>query len=238
MDGNQERNTDGTESSQKKQNGLPMLVWIYGGGFMSGSSTLDIYNAEILASVGNVIVASMQYRVGAFGFLYLAPALPGYEDEAPGKLLNFIIFFFFSLSPPLTHCLSISFAFLLANTVIALHSTSLNHFLHFHSSFGSLSSVLVFFFFCSSSVSSSFPSIVAQVTRIKNSIDSHIVHAENWTKMKKLGEGECFSYPLFKRPIKRTENVKCKKEREKRNVYELDGWKNKMLFCSLKDSKR
>jgi len=64
--------------------GLPMLVWIYGGGYMSGSSTLDIYNAEILSSVGNVIVASMQYRVGAFGFLYLAPHLPGHEDEAPG----------------------------------------------------------------------------------------------------------------------------------------------------------
>ena len=62
-----------------------MLVWIYGGGFMSGSSTLDIYNAEILAAVGNVIVASMQYRVGAFGFLYLSPALgSGREDEAPG----------------------------------------------------------------------------------------------------------------------------------------------------------
>lgn len=65
-----------------------MLVWIYGGGYMSGSSTLDIYNAEILAAVGNVIVASMQYRVGALGFLYLAPHLPGQEEEAPGKLKN------------------------------------------------------------------------------------------------------------------------------------------------------
>lgn len=46
----------------------------------------DIYNAEILAAVGNVIVASMQYRVGAFGFLYLSPMLPGNEDEAPGNL--------------------------------------------------------------------------------------------------------------------------------------------------------
>lgn len=54
--------------------------------FRSGSSTLDIYNAKTLAAVGNVIVASMQYRVGAFGFLYLAPFLPGHEDDAPGKL--------------------------------------------------------------------------------------------------------------------------------------------------------
>lgn len=62
-----------------------MLVWIYGGGFMSGSSTLDIYNAETLAAIGNVIVASMQYRVGSFGFLYLSPILPEGSDEAPGN---------------------------------------------------------------------------------------------------------------------------------------------------------
>lgn len=82
--GEHEHTTHGNDETQTKQNGLAMLVWIYGGGFMSGSSTLDIYNAEILAAVGNVIVASMQYRIGAFGFLYLAPLLPGLEDEVPG----------------------------------------------------------------------------------------------------------------------------------------------------------
>lgn len=54
----------------------------------SGTSTLDIYNAKTLASVGNVIVASMQYRVGAFGFLYMAPYLSGHEDEAPGRSIE------------------------------------------------------------------------------------------------------------------------------------------------------
>ncbi|CRK86983.1 CLUMA_CG000796, isoform A [Clunio marinus] len=73
------------EHHERDFEGLPMLVWIYGGGYMSGSSTLDIYNAKTLAAVGNVIVASMQYRVGAFGFLYLAPFLPGHEDDAPGN---------------------------------------------------------------------------------------------------------------------------------------------------------
>lgn len=68
-----------------------MLIWIYGGGFMSGSSTLDIYNAEILASVGNVIVASMQYRVGAFGFLYLAPMMPAGDENAPGTIFHLIL---------------------------------------------------------------------------------------------------------------------------------------------------
>ena len=55
--------------------GHPILVWIYGGGYMSGTSTLDVYNPELVVATSDVIVASMQYRVGAFGFLYLAPAL-------------------------------------------------------------------------------------------------------------------------------------------------------------------
>lgn len=76
---------------------------------MSGSSTLDIYNAEILASVGNVIVASMQYRVGAFGFLYLSPVLPGFEDDAPGILLKYYLSIYLLLSayfPSFVSCVS------------------------------------------------------------------------------------------------------------------------------------
>lgn len=59
----QQHSTDSEHMSDEEspsKTGLPMLIWLYGGGFMSGSSTLDIYNAEILAAVGNVIVASMQ----------------------------------------------------------------------------------------------------------------------------------------------------------------------------------
>lgn len=77
-----------------------MLVWIYGGGYMSGSSTLDIYNAKTLSAVGNVIVASMQYRVGAFGFLYLAPFLPGHEDDAPGELRTHLLTYSHKLTHP------------------------------------------------------------------------------------------------------------------------------------------
>ncbi|TMW48604.1 hypothetical protein DOY81_006313 [Sarcophaga bullata] len=71
---------------QNTTNGLPILIWIYGGGFMTGSATLDIYNADIMSAVGNVIVASFQYRVGAFGFLHLSPVMPGFEEEAPGNV--------------------------------------------------------------------------------------------------------------------------------------------------------
>ncbi|XP_059611490.1 acetylcholinesterase [Phlebotomus argentipes] len=85
----QSHETTSTERNEhhhhNKSGALPMLVWIYGGGYMSGTSTLDIYNAEMLAAMGNVIVASMQYRVGAFGFLYLSPDEFPYPDAAPGN---------------------------------------------------------------------------------------------------------------------------------------------------------
>ncbi|XP_066596786.1 acetylcholinesterase-like [Prorops nasuta] len=65
--------------------GMPLLVWIYGGGFMSGTATLDVYDADIMAASSNVIIASMQYRVGAFGFLYLNQHFTN-SEEAPGNM--------------------------------------------------------------------------------------------------------------------------------------------------------
>ncbi|XP_018327669.1 acetylcholinesterase [Agrilus planipennis] len=65
---------------------VPILIWIYGGGFMTGSATLDIYDADIMAATNDVIVASMQYRVGAFGFLYLNKYFGHGSEEAPGNM--------------------------------------------------------------------------------------------------------------------------------------------------------
>jgi len=49
---------------------LPILIWIHGGGFTSGSSAL--YDASVLALTQNIIVVTINYRLGAFGFFYLA----------------------------------------------------------------------------------------------------------------------------------------------------------------------
>ncbi|VDN51634.1 unnamed protein product [Dracunculus medinensis] len=59
---------------------LPVLLWVYGGGFWSGCATLEIYDGKIFASEENVIIVSMNYRVSVFGFLYMA------REEAPGNM--------------------------------------------------------------------------------------------------------------------------------------------------------
>ena len=48
----------------------PVMVWLYGGGFQFGSSANPMYNGSSLAEEG-VIVVSLNYRLGVFGFLGL-----------------------------------------------------------------------------------------------------------------------------------------------------------------------
>ena len=55
-----------------------VLLWIYGGGFYSGTTTLNLYDGKILAAANEIIVVSIAYRVGALGFLALGhPTAPG-----------------------------------------------------------------------------------------------------------------------------------------------------------------
>lgn len=66
--------------SPRPQN-LTVMVWIYGGGFYSGSSSLDVYDGRFLAYTEKVVVVSMNYRVAALGFLTLNGS-----SEAPGNV--------------------------------------------------------------------------------------------------------------------------------------------------------
>lgn len=47
---------------------LPVMVWIFGGGFAAGSASEPRQDGEALAHKG-VVVVSMNYRLGIFGFL-------------------------------------------------------------------------------------------------------------------------------------------------------------------------
>lgn len=49
----------------------PVLVWIHGGAFVLGAGSTFLYDARSLVRAGNVVVVSINYRLGAFGFLDL-----------------------------------------------------------------------------------------------------------------------------------------------------------------------
>jgi len=54
----------------KKTERRPVMVWIHGGGFQFGSSANPLYDGTALAREG-VILVSLNYRLGVFGFLGL-----------------------------------------------------------------------------------------------------------------------------------------------------------------------
>ncbi|MGW2271001.1 carboxylesterase/lipase family protein [Streptomyces yangpuensis] len=49
--------------------GRPVLVWIHGGGFVSGSGSLPGYSGETFARDGDLVVVSVNYRIGPLGYL-------------------------------------------------------------------------------------------------------------------------------------------------------------------------
>lgn len=58
----------------------PVMVWIHGGAFISGASSGAIYDGARLAARGDVVVVTFNYRVGALGYLHLAP---GHAEGGP-----------------------------------------------------------------------------------------------------------------------------------------------------------
>jgi para-nitrobenzyl esterase len=47
----------------------PVLVWIHGGGFIGGSGASGLYDGAALAARGDVVVVTVNYRLGILGFL-------------------------------------------------------------------------------------------------------------------------------------------------------------------------
>lgn len=54
----------------------PVMVWIHGGSFLSGSGRAPWYDGSSFASKSDVVVVTLNYRLGALGFLSL-----GFLDE-------------------------------------------------------------------------------------------------------------------------------------------------------------
>ncbi|GAA0986146.1 MULTISPECIES: carboxylesterase/lipase family protein [Streptomyces violaceusniger group] len=64
---------------QRTDRPLPVLFWIHGGGFMSGGG--DLYDGSLLARTNDIVVVTINYRLGVFGFL----DLPGLSERGAGN---------------------------------------------------------------------------------------------------------------------------------------------------------
>ncbi|KAH8928554.1 alpha/beta-hydrolase [Atractiella rhizophila] len=59
-------------SPGKIQNGgKPVMIWVHGGGFVNGAGSDPTFDGGNLASRGDVVVVTINYRLGALGYLYL-----------------------------------------------------------------------------------------------------------------------------------------------------------------------
>ncbi|MGD8418727.1 MAG: carboxylesterase family protein, partial [Pseudomonadales bacterium] len=52
----------------------PVMVWIHGGAFTVGAGSQALYDGSLLARRGDVVVVTINYRLGVFGFMQ-APRL-------------------------------------------------------------------------------------------------------------------------------------------------------------------
>jgi para-nitrobenzyl esterase len=62
----------------------PVMFWIHGGAFALGSSSEAMYDGGPLAVRGDVVVVTINYRLGALGYVYLG----GLGGEAFGAVAN------------------------------------------------------------------------------------------------------------------------------------------------------
>jgi para-nitrobenzyl esterase len=55
----------------------PVMVWIHGGAFINGSGSSLAYNGRTLSTRGNAVIVTINYRLGALGFLNLNEVTSG-----------------------------------------------------------------------------------------------------------------------------------------------------------------
>lgn len=60
--------TNGLKGGRKR----PVMVWLHGGGFASGSGDYSIYDGANMARKRDVVVVTVNHRLNVFGYLYLA----------------------------------------------------------------------------------------------------------------------------------------------------------------------
>jgi para-nitrobenzyl esterase len=76
--------TSGADASK------PVLVWIHGGGFSTGSGSSAWVDGSQLASAHEAVVVTLNHRLGLLGFLDLSAERPGYALSAHSSMLDLV----------------------------------------------------------------------------------------------------------------------------------------------------
>ena len=69
----------------------PVMVYFHGGAYSSGSVADPLNDGRHLAARGDVVVVTVNHRLNAFGYLYLAPLDPRFPDSGNAGQLDLIL---------------------------------------------------------------------------------------------------------------------------------------------------
>jgi para-nitrobenzyl esterase len=70
---------------------LPVMVYIHGGAYSGGTVTVPLNDGDTLARTENVVVVTVNHRLNAFGYLYLARLDPRFPDSGNLGQLDLIL---------------------------------------------------------------------------------------------------------------------------------------------------
>ena len=80
--------TGGADASRSR----PVMVWLHGGGFNAGAGSSPLYDGANLVRRGDVVVVSVNHRLGALGFADLAGTLgPDFARSANAGMLDIVM---------------------------------------------------------------------------------------------------------------------------------------------------
>jgi len=65
----------------------PVLVYIHGGAYSSGSGSSPLYDGSALCRQGDIVVVTLNHRLSLFGYLYL----PGFPDSGNAGMLDLVL---------------------------------------------------------------------------------------------------------------------------------------------------
>jgi para-nitrobenzyl esterase len=69
----------------------PVMVYIHGGAYASGSGSAPLYDGVRLSRRGDVVVVTLNHRLNAFGYAYLARLVPELADSGNAGQLDLIL---------------------------------------------------------------------------------------------------------------------------------------------------